>query len=156
MYLAQAILPVDMFRNHWIPSQKILQTRVTLRSPWNNYQRWHRLLLYFRRVSNKHYFWSKNWWTSHTQRCNRARKSKPQTKHIHPIFPESWLNWNQQNTLLETQLAKHVPKSSKREFYITFLIIMVSFPFSMRENPDLTATLIICSMLPFSVWMQQL
>ncbi|MFZ9885798.1 MAG: hypothetical protein ACO3ON_10165 [Ilumatobacteraceae bacterium] len=43
---------------------------------------------------------------------------------------------------------------SKREFYITFFIIVAAFPFSMHQNPDVTASLVLCTMFPFSVWMQ--
>ena len=45
-------------------------------------------------------------------------------------------------------------KSSKREFYITFFIIVAAYPFSMRENPDLTAALVLCAMFTFSVWIK--
>jgi hypothetical protein len=46
------------------------------------------------------------------------------------------------------------PYGSKREFYFTFFIIVAAFPFSMHENPDVTASLVLCAMFPFSVWMQ--
>jgi len=45
---------------------------------------------------------------------------------------------------------------SKQEFYATIIMIVTAFPFSMRENPGITTTLIVCPMLPFATWMQNI